>query len=41
MTELGTILFYILLQTSFVTNNYQVLDCYVTDYFYVHCQSVW
>ena len=33
MTELGTILFYILLHTSLVTNNYQVLGCYVIDYF--------
>ena len=33
MTESGTILLYILLYTSFVTNNYQVLRCYVIDYF--------
>ena len=41
MTELGTILFYILLHTSFVTNYYQVLGYYVIDYFYVPCHSVW
>ena len=41
MTELGTILFYILLHTSFVKNNYQVLACYVIDYFYVLYRSVW
>ena len=41
MTELDTILFYILLHTLFVTNNYQVLACYVIDYFYVPCHSVW
>ena len=29
--------FYILLHTSFLTNNYQVLSCYVTDYFYIYC----
>ena len=34
-------LFYILLHTSFVTNNYQVLGCYVIDYFYVPCHSIW
>ena len=33
MTELGTILFHILLHTLFVTNNYQVLGCYVIDFF--------
>ena len=29
MTELGTILFYILLHTLFVTCNYQVIACYI------------
>ena len=40
MTELDTILFYILLHTLFVKNNYQVLGCYIIDYFYVPCHGV-
>ena len=39
--SLSIILFYILLYTSFVTNNYQVLGCYVLDYFYLPCHSLW
>ena len=41
MTSLSIILFYILLHTSFVTNNYPVFGCYVIDYFYVPCHSIW
>ena len=31
MTELGTKLFYVLLHTLFVTNNYLVQGCYVIE----------